>query len=102
MSAREKSDQPKLQLHHGPIEIERKFLVSARYAEIKWIEAFRHSWMRENRVAQNGVGKSSEHGHLHGSHYLPRFRPDHRKTSISAFKNSRAPVNGSVNDLSIA
>jgi len=28
MSAREKSDQPKLQLHHGPIEIERKFLVS--------------------------------------------------------------------------
>jgi CYTH domain-containing protein len=28
MSVREKSDQPKLQLHQGPIEIERKFLVS--------------------------------------------------------------------------
>ena len=25
---REKSDRPKLQLHHGPVEIERKFLVS--------------------------------------------------------------------------
>jgi CYTH domain-containing protein len=28
MSAREKSDRPKLQLHHGPVEIERKFLVA--------------------------------------------------------------------------
>jgi hypothetical protein len=28
MSVREKSDRPKLQLHHGPIEIERKFLVA--------------------------------------------------------------------------
>ena len=28
MSVREKSDRPKLQLHHGPVEIERKFLVS--------------------------------------------------------------------------
>jgi CYTH domain-containing protein len=28
MSVREKSDQPKLQLHHRPVEIERKFLVS--------------------------------------------------------------------------
>ena len=28
MSVREKSDQPKLQLHHSPIEIERKFLVA--------------------------------------------------------------------------
>ena len=25
---REKSDQPKLQLHQGPVEIERKFLVT--------------------------------------------------------------------------
>ena len=28
MSVREKPDRPKLQLHHGPIEIERKFLVA--------------------------------------------------------------------------
>jgi CYTH domain-containing protein len=28
MSVRQKSDRPKLQLHHGPVEIERKFLVS--------------------------------------------------------------------------
>src|SRR5262249_2978715 len=28
MSVRKKSDRPKLQLHHGPVEIERKFLVS--------------------------------------------------------------------------
>src|SRR6516165_9647996 len=28
MSVREKSDRPKLQSHHGPVEIERKFLVS--------------------------------------------------------------------------
>jgi CYTH domain-containing protein len=28
MSMRDKSDQPKLQLHHGPVEIERKFLVA--------------------------------------------------------------------------
>jgi hypothetical protein len=28
MSAREKSDRPKLQLHHSPVEIERKFLVT--------------------------------------------------------------------------
>src|SRR5215467_7506987 len=28
MSVREKSDRPKLQLHHGPVEIERKFLVT--------------------------------------------------------------------------
>src|SRR5215472_12693225 len=28
MSVREKSDRPKLQLHHGPVEIERKFLVA--------------------------------------------------------------------------
>jgi CYTH domain-containing protein len=28
MPAREKSDLPKLQLHHGPVEIERKFLVA--------------------------------------------------------------------------
>jgi CYTH domain-containing protein len=27
MPVREKSDRPKLQLHHGPVEIERKFLV---------------------------------------------------------------------------
>jgi adenylate cyclase len=27
MSVREKSDRPKLQLHHGPVEIERKFLI---------------------------------------------------------------------------
>ena len=27
MSVREKSDRPKLQLHHSPVEIERKFLV---------------------------------------------------------------------------
>jgi len=41
--------------------------------------------------------------------YLPRFRPDHRKTDNAIvvrvdqrFQKSRAPVNGSVNDLSIA
>jgi CYTH domain-containing protein len=28
MSVREKSDRPKLQLHHSPVEIERKFLVA--------------------------------------------------------------------------
>jgi hypothetical protein len=28
MPAREKSDRPKLNLHHTPIEIERKFLVA--------------------------------------------------------------------------
>jgi CYTH domain-containing protein len=28
MSVREKSDRPKLQLHHRPVEIERKFLVT--------------------------------------------------------------------------
>ena len=28
MSVREKSDRLKLQLHHGPVEIERKFLVA--------------------------------------------------------------------------
>ena len=28
MPVREKSDRPKLQLHHGPVEIERKFLVT--------------------------------------------------------------------------
>jgi len=28
MPVREKSDCPKLQLHHSPVEIERKFLVS--------------------------------------------------------------------------
>jgi hypothetical protein len=28
MSVREKSDRPKLQLRHGPVEIERKFLVT--------------------------------------------------------------------------
>ena len=28
MSVREKPDRPRLQLHHGPVEIERKFLVS--------------------------------------------------------------------------
>jgi adenylate cyclase len=28
MFVREKSDRPKLQLHHGPVEIERKFLVA--------------------------------------------------------------------------
>ena len=28
MSVREKSDRPKLRLHHSPVEIERKFLVS--------------------------------------------------------------------------
>jgi adenylate cyclase len=28
MSVREKSNRPKLQLHHGPVEIERKFLVA--------------------------------------------------------------------------
>jgi CYTH domain-containing protein len=28
MSVREKSDRPKLQLHHSPVEIERKFLVT--------------------------------------------------------------------------
>jgi hypothetical protein len=28
MSVPEKSDRPKLQLHHGPVEIERKFLVT--------------------------------------------------------------------------
>jgi CYTH domain-containing protein len=28
MPAREKSDQPDLQIHHGPVEIERKFLVT--------------------------------------------------------------------------
>src|SRR6516165_6406535 len=28
MSVREKSDRPELQLHHSPVEIERKFLVA--------------------------------------------------------------------------
>ena len=28
MSVREKTDRPKLQLHHRPVEIERKFLVT--------------------------------------------------------------------------
>ena len=54
-------------------------LVTALHRE-KRIEAFSHSWMGKNSIAQYGVGKSSEHGHLHDGHDFPRFRPDHRKT----------------------
>jgi adenylate cyclase len=47
-SVREKSDRPRLHLHHGPIEIERKFLV----ASDEWrLSAVRNVSIRDGLIA---------------------------------------------------
>jgi adenylate cyclase len=48
ISVREKSDRPRLQLHHGPVEIERKFLV----ANDEWrLSAVRSVSIRDGLIA---------------------------------------------------
>ena len=76
MSVREKSDRPKLQLHHGAVEIERKFLVTndewrqlaVRTVRLRdgLIAAYKHRKVRV-RIAGDDIATVAAEGSAPGS-----------------------------------